>query len=356
LSHNNPLTALLFESYKATINSSPLDFEGPHGLLGVSYPHGGVGATLALDFFNKMNAFGAVFPGEENWWHTPNERMKLSSAIQMTKTFADALLEIARYTGPAGAKIMWADIPGLNSNRADTDLLDVTIGTYRDARSAVPLSHNPASVSKLLAATSFDIPMLRRRGNYQLTDAQIAARHDPKYPGITKGSQIYLDPSAISSSETFVLPMRLEFKAAKPAGMSDSRWQAILASDINDIERLVSFYILNNGEVVPLTMPAGARAGMFYYKRVSMYDPDALYISVNIAIKDDSYTGVSACYADSKTDLYSLNPAYLASNPDPFPERGIVEKRGFFVFGDGSKNARFTSPEAIFVTLSDSGF
>ena len=353
LSHNNPLTAIQFASYKATINSSPEAFEGPYELLGVSYPHGGVGGTLALDFFNKMNAFGAVFPGEESWWHTPNERMKLKSAIQMTKAFADALLEIARYTGPAGAKIMWADIPGLNANRADLDLLDVTIGTYKDAKGVVPLSHNLVSGSKLLAATSFDIPMFRRRGYYQLTDAQIAAQHNPKYPGITKGSQVYLDPSTISSAETFVLPMRLEFKVAKPDEISDSRWQELQEGNINDIERLISFNILNGGDVVPLTMPEGANADMFYFKRVSVYDPDALYISVNIAIKDDAYAGVSACFADSKTDLYSLNPTYLASNPNPFPERGTVEKRGFFVFGDGSKNARFSSPDAIFVTLSD---
>ena len=46
-----------------------------------------------------------------------------------------------------------------------------------------------------------------------------------------------------------------------------------------------------------------------------------------------------------------MNPNYLASNPNPFPERGAKAKKGFFLFGDGSKNAEFTSPEAIYVTL-----
>jgi hypothetical protein len=59
---------------------------------------------------------------------------------------------------------------------------------------------------------------------------------------------------------------------------------------------------------------------------------------------------VETVVADSKTDLYSLNPVYLASNPDPFPERSVKEQRGFFIFGDGSKDAEFTSPEAIYVT------
>ena len=58
--------------------------------------------------------------------------------------------------------------------------------------------------------------------------------------------------------------------------------------------------------------------------------------------------------ADSKTDLYSVNPNYLASNPNPFPERGAKTQRGFFLFGDESKDAEFTSPEAIYVTLPQS--
>jgi len=351
LSHNNPLTALKMASYKASISSDPAAFDGPYALLDISYPKGGVGGTLAADFFNKMSAFGAAFPSEESWWHAPNERMKVKSIVQMTKVFADGLLEMARYSGPAGARIMWADISGLNPDRADTDLLDVTIGTYRDARGTVLPEHLGGAGIKLLAATSFDIPMFRRRGNFQLSDLQIAAGHDPNYPGITKGTQIYLDPSTIPSSKTYVLPMRLEFKIMKPDGISDAQWISFLACDINEIAHLFTFNILNGNNVIPLALPAGERADMFYYKRVSKYDPDTLYISVNIAIKDDADTNVSTVIAESKTDLYSLSSSY--KEPDPFPERSVKEKRGFFVFGDGNKNARFTSPNAIFVTLSD---
>ena len=48
-----------------------------------------------------MTAFGAVIPGNERWWHTANERMKVASAVQMTKMMADGMLEMARYSGPA---------------------------------------------------------------------------------------------------------------------------------------------------------------------------------------------------------------------------------------------------------------
>jgi hypothetical protein len=74
-------------------------------------------------------------------------------------------------------------------------------------------------------------------------------------------------------------------------------------------------------------------------------------VSVNLAITDDAYQGVGPVVADSKTDLYSVNPTYLASNANPFPDRGAKQQRGFFLFGDGAKDAEFTSPEAIYVTL-----
>ena len=51
----------------------------------------------------------------------------------MTKMMADGMLEMARYSGSAGAQFMWADLEGLNADRADLDLLDVTIDTYQDA-------------------------------------------------------------------------------------------------------------------------------------------------------------------------------------------------------------------------------
>ncbi|WP_187398901.1 hypothetical protein, partial [Micromonospora sp. WP24] len=74
---------------------------------------------------------------------------------------------------------------------------------------------------------------------------------------------------------------------------------------------------------------------------------------VNLGITDAPYTGVKPVLADSKTDLYKVNPTYLASNPDPFPGRGAIEQRGFFVFGDGQKNAEFSSPDAVYVTVAN---
>ena len=76
-------------------------------------------------------------------------------------------------------------------------------------------------------------------------------------------------------------------------------------------------------------------------------------MSVNLAITDAPYAGVQAIFADSKTDLYTVNPTYLASNPDPFPGRGAITQRGFFVFGDGIKNAEFSSPDAVYVTAAN---
>ncbi|MDR2998107.1 MAG: hypothetical protein LBU78_08310, partial [Microbacterium sp.] len=85
----------------------------------------------------------------------------------------------------------------------------------------------------------------------------------------------------------------------------------------------------------------------------STTNPDALYLSVNLAVTDAAYDGVRPVLADSKTDLYTVNPDYLAANADPFPSRGQVEKRGFFVFGDGQKNAEFSSPDAVYVTVDN---
>ena len=343
MTHDNPLAALQLASYKATMQSDPAAFDDVYQFIDISFAQGTTGGTLASDFRNKMNAFGAIIPGNERWWHTANERISIKSIVQMTKLMADGMLDMARYSGPAGAKVMWADIPGLNPDRADLDLLDVTIGTYKDATGAVP----SAFLSTLLSATTFDIPMLRLRGNNGLsfTADTIAAGH--------ASNGIYLPVADIPTGTTHVLPMRLEFKVAKPAYISTADWNAILAGDINDIAPLFTFNILNSGDVIPLTLPAGEKPDMFFFKRVSQYDPNTLYISVNLAIKDDTYAGVETVIADSKTDLYSLNPAYTGA--DPFPERSVKTQRGFFVFGDSGKNARFTSPTAVFVTYDDIG-
>src|SRR5262249_29185095 len=110
------------------------------------------------------------------------------------------------------------------------------------------------------------------------------------------------------------------------------------------------FNVLVGDTVVPLAVPAGQSADKYFSTRSSA---TALYLSVNLAISDAPYSGVQPVLADSKTDLYTLNPAYLANNPDPFPGRGAIKQRGFFLFGDGTKNAEFSSPDAVYVTAAN---
>jgi len=338
VTHDNPLIALQLASYRGSMNHNPAEFSDVVGLLDMAYAQGTTGGTLAGNFQNKMTAFGAIIPGNERWWHTANERMKVASAVQMTKMMADGMLEMARYMGPAGAKFMWADIPGLNANRADLDLLDVTIGTYEDAWDAVLPGYLGNDV--LYAATTFKIPMWSARGNSSPSAAAYAASHG------TGGVYLPLN-NADFLANTFVLPMRLEFKVTRPANTTSAEWNFLVKGGFQDF----SFNVLKGGSVIPLRVANGQSADKFFYKRVSARDPNTIYVSVNLALTDDSYQGVSTVLADSKTDLYSVNPSYLAFNPNPFPERGATTQRGFFLFGDGSKDAEFTSPEAIYVTL-----
>lgn len=340
VTHDNPLTALQFGSYQASINRNPKEFADPYSLRDVVYPQGTTGGTLAGSFRNKMTAFGAVIPGNERWWHTANERMKVDSAVQMTKIMADGMLEMARYSGPAGAKFMWASIPGLNSDRADLDLLDVTIGTYKDASAAVGTSQ--LGTQALLGATSFNIPMWNGRGNSAPTASAFALGHAPGGVYLPLTDTEYLNA-------TYVSPMRLEFKVERPDYMSDAAWAKFVAGGYGDFQ----FNILVGDAVVPLAVPAGQSADKYFSSRTSANNPDAIYLSVNLAITDAPYAGVQAILADSKTDLYTVNPTYLASNPDPFPGRGAIEQRGFFLFGDGHKNAEFSSPDAVYVTVAN---
>jgi len=336
LANENPLIALQFESYKASMEFNPDEFADVYGLLDISSPVGTTGGTLATNFRNKMTAFGAVIPGNERWWHTANERMKVESAIQMTKMMADGMLEMARYSGPAGAQFMWADIEGLNANRAELDLLDATIATYVDASEVVTEEHLGDNV--LMAATSFDIPMWKDRGNTSFTQAQYDLGHE------AGGCYLPLDNEDFLAN-TFVLPMRLEFKVERPSDMSAKDWATLVSGGYENF----TFGIVVNGEAVELVVPEGADADKYFASRVSMYDDDVLYISANLAITDAAYEGVTAITADSKTDLFDLNDTWLETNENPFPERGQIEERGFFLLGDGEKNARFGSPDAIYV-------
>ena len=336
LANENPLIALQFESYKASMEYNPDEFADVYDLLAISSPVGTTGGTLATNFRNKMTAFGAVIPGNERWWHTANERMKVDSAIQMTKMMADGMLEMARYSGPAGAQFMWADIEGLNANRAELDLLDATVATYQDASAVVTEEHLGDNV--LMAATCFDIPMWKDRGNTSFTQAQYDLGHEAGGCYLPLDNQDFLD-------NTFVLPMRLEFKVERPDYLSEDEWATLVNGGYENF----TFGIVANGEAVELVVPEGEDADKYFASRVSMYDDDVLYISANLAITDAAYEGVTAITADSKTDLFDLNDTWLETHENPFPERGQVEERGFFLLGDGEKNARFGSPEAIYV-------
>ena len=339
LSHDNLLTALQYASYRASIEYDPSEFDGPADLLDITYPVGTTGGTLATNFRNKMTAFGAVLPGNERWWHSANERIGVDAIIQMTKMMADGMLEMARYSGDAGAQLMWADIDGLNADRADLDLLDVTVGTYKDASGKI--SSSLLNNETLLGATNFSIDMWADRGNGSKTAAQYAAGHGKN------GVYLPLDDEDFLAN-TFVLPMRLEFKYARPAGMSNADWNKLTSGELSGF----SFYLLKDGKPVALTVPEGQTASKYYSVRVDKNDLNTVYVAVNLAIVDGEYTGVSTVLADSRTDLFKLNDEWLKTHKNPFPERGAVEKRGFFLFGDGSKNACFESPDAIYVTAN----
>lgn len=343
MTHDNPLIALQLASYRGSMNHDPSAFNDVYGLLGMAYAQGTTGGTLAGNFQNKMNAFGAIIPGNERWWHTANERMKIASAVQMTKIMADGMMEMARYSGPAGAQYMWADIPGLNADRADLDLLDVTVGTYKDAAAA--MASTPLAAGNWLgAATKFNIPMWSARGNTSKSAAAYAAGHD--------AGGVYLSlTDADFLASTFVLPMRLEFKIKKPAHLNGQQWKTLAQGGLKNF----AFSMLQGGSSVPLVTPTGSSADKFFYKRVSAFDPNSIYVSVNLALTDAPYQGVAPVLADSKTDLYAVNPNYLASNPNPFPSRGAKKQRGFFAFGDGSKNAEFSSPDAVYVEVVTPG-
>lgn len=340
VTHDNPLTALQFASYRATMEHDPGKFADPYALRDIVYPQGTTGGTLASNFRNKMTAFGAVIPGNERWWHTANERMDVDAAVQMTTLMADGMLEMARYSGPAGAKFMWADLPGLNADRSDLDLLDVTVGTFRDASAAVGAAQ--LGTDALLGATAFTIPMWERRGNNAPNAAAWALGHEP--------GGVYLpldDPEYLAS--TYVAPMRLEFKVERPDHFDDDDWATFVDGGFGDFE----YKVLVGGTVVPLSLPAGQSADKYFSSRLTDNNPDVIYLSVNLAITDAAYTGVRPVLADSKTDLYTVNPTFLEANADPFPERGQVEQRGFFVLGDGLKNAEFASPAAVYVAIDN---
>ena len=233
---------------------------------------------------------------------------------------------------------MWADLPGLNADRADLDLLDVTIGTYQDASDEI--TEKALDGDELIGATDFEIHMWAARGNGTKSQIAYDLGHAPGGVYLPLDNKDFLD-------NTFVLPMRLEFKYDKPASMTDADWNALRGGDLD----MVNFSLLEkDGKTVALTLPEGADAKDYFSIRVDENDTDTVYVAANLAIVDGKHD-LEAVTADSKTDLFKLNDEWLKNNKNPFPERGQIEERGFFLFGDGEKNACFESPEAIFATL-----
>jgi len=267
-----------------------------------------------------MSAFGAVIPGNERWWHSANERISVDSIVEMTKMMADGMLEMARYSGSAGAQLMWADLPGLNADRADLDLLDVTIGTYQDASDEI--TEKALDGDELIGATDFEIHMWAARGNGTKSQIAYDLGHAPGGVYLPLDNKDFLD-------NTFVLPMRLEFKYDKPASMTDADWNALRGGDLD----MVNFSLLEkDGKTVALTLPEGADAKDYFSIRVDENDTDTVYVAANLAIVDGKHD-LEAVTADSKTDLFKLNDEWLKNNKNPFPERGQIEERGFFLFG-----------------------
>jgi len=343
LKHDNPLTELQLASYYNTLSAT--GFSDLTALLNVSYPQGTTGGTLASDYWNKMNAYGAVLPGNERWWHAANERMSKQAAVQMTKAFADCLLEMARYSGPAGAQFLSADLTGLNSDRADLDLLDVTIGTYEDASGKL----GPADLNgnRFLAATAFDIDMLTLPFTSGRTQAAIDAGHN--------AGGIYVDPlnNADYQSKTFVAPMRLEFKLKKSdVGISDASWNSLKRASVGKMLSYFQVGILkNDGTVVSLNeLDLLGDVDKYFSKRVSQYDPNTIYLTVHLGIVDEVGDAIKVSpVVASRSDRYE--PADPSVN-NPWPERLTTTPRGFFLIDDGAKDGKFTSPAAVFVTTS----
>ena len=111
---------------------------------------------------------------------------------------------------------MWADLPGLNADRADLDLLDVTIGTYQDASDEI--TEKALDGDELIRATDRDPYVGRARNGRNQIAYDLG--HAPGGVYLPLDNKDFLD-------NTFVLPMRLEFKYDKPASMTDADWNAL---------------------------------------------------------------------------------------------------------------------------------
>ena len=297
---DSPLVDLLYKSYKNTIQ----DATG-FGPLPEAYPQGTTGGTYAGEFWGKMVAYGAVIPGDERWWHAPNERVSIESAVRQTKFYADAFLELARYSGPAGAKPIKVELPGMTTI-ADMLLLDVDIGTYKDASAPVPALDG----LNVYAATSFSIPILKE-----------ARTSGPPAHDVNSGA-IYMK-LAEDDTNIYVLPQRLEFRLTRPVGMNPGAWEEFRTGGVHKVLERISVMVLQGDTVTDLRdlMPTGTSVADFFSIRAPE-NSDVLYVSVNLAIQDADTAELAAVSTGASS---------------------------FFVVGDARRDAVFTSPTAVFV-------
>ena len=129
--------------------------------------------------------------------------------------------------------------------------------------------------------------------------------------------------------------------------MRDADWAKFVARGYGDFK----FNILVGDTVVPLAVPAGQSADKYFSSRISATNPNALYLSVNLAITDAPYTGVQPpSRIPRRTCTRSIRRTWPRTRIRS-PGAGPAKQRGFFLFGDGSKNAEFSSPDAVYVTL-----
>ena len=319
---DSPLVKTMFEAYQFGIEQP--GFDDADEIFKNATPLGTTGGTLASDYYGKQIAYGAIIPGNERWWHAPNERMTVNSAVQMTQLYTDGFLALARYPGPAGAQVLKADFAGYDSSRSELAQLDVTIGTYQDARSEVAVDG-----ANVVAATKFNIPVFNAHLRSTQRADYIALGHE------TGG--IYLNVGSIS--EDLILPLRLEMKLTKEStGVSDETWNALKAADVATLLKTFKFYAMIDGKAVALEAPAGEEA-LYFFKRTSQYS-DNIYLSAYVAIADTAETGMTTA------KVSSIMPKFADGNNRYIDT--TAETRGFFVIKDGKRDAEFTSP-VVFV-------
>ena len=234
---------------------------------------------------------------------------------------------------------MWASIPGLNADRADLDLLDVTIGTFKDASAAVGKSQLGSQA--LLGATSFNIPMWNGRGNSAPTAAAFELGH------ATGGVYLPLNDTEYLNT-TYVAPMRLEFKVERPAYMRDADW----AKSSPRIRRLqVQHPRRRRGCAAGRS--CGAECGqVLLLTHLGDQPRRPLPVGQPRDHRRAVHRGAGHPRGFQDGPVHGQSDV-LGLEPGSVPRARGRKQRGLFLFGDGTKNAEFSSPDAVYVTAAN---